>query len=607
MSGFVGKTIPAFLVAVGVACLTCRATAADFPFSSNGDLVGLIVDSQGTPQMGATIELFDRLDHLVSRTTSSLDGRFAFPHLSADTYSVRASLTDFLTATRDHIIVKPGVDSMLQIHLATLLSSVELTYALPSAAMTKDWRYVLRSSPATRPITRLLAASSSANTEPFPRVFSDTHAVVSVAGGDFNLVDSDLHDGDVGTGFALSTNFLQRNQIRIGGSIAQNSAFVPAAIGLTAVYTRGDNGFGSSSPEITVSLSQLSVGPGSGVTVLNSGLATSNAPLRSIAFSLYQALDLGDALKLEYGVTAEAIEGWGRTSRISPFARLTGSLGSLGEVVAAYSDGARPDELRSHQPNARPDDVLPQDDMNNVTDSLSRLPQVSYGNGQLQVQRTRTYELGYQKRAGIGTYAVSSFIDDVSNGRVDVSGDRSLLDSGSLMSDGLCATSVYNIGNFQRRGVLASVDQKLNEAVDLTLAYGRIGGLSTTGTETWTSSGSITNFLEERSHNTATVTFNGKAPRLGTKLTAGYGWMDSSAIIPRHVFTTQNAYVLPGLNVVVRQPLPSLFGMPGRLEISADLRNLLAQGYLPVDVGGGRSLLLVQSPRAIRGGLNFIF
>ena len=47
--------------------------------------------------------------------------------------------------------------------------------------------------------------------------------------------------------------------------------------------------------------------------------------------------------------------------------------------------------------------------------------------------------------------------------------------------------------------------------------------------------------------------------------------------------------------------------MIGRLEASADLRNLLAQGYLPLAAGDGRRLLLVQSPRALRGGLSFIF
>jgi hypothetical protein len=59
--------------------------------------------------------------------------------------------------------------------------------------------------------------------------------------------------------------------------------------------------------------------------------------------------------------------------------------------------------------------------------------------------------------------------------------------------------------------------------------------------------------------------------------------------------------------MMIRQPLPSLFGMPGRLEITADVHNLLAQGYLPLYAGDGRRVLIVQSARAIRGGLNFIF
>ncbi|MCL4850390.1 MAG: hypothetical protein KJZ78_03295, partial [Bryobacteraceae bacterium] len=62
----------------------------------------------------------------------------------------------------------------------------------------------------------------------------------------------------------------------------------------------------------------------------------------------------------------------------------------------------------------------------------------------------------------------------------------------------------------------------------------------------------------------------------------------------------------PGWNVRLRQPIPSIPGMRGRLEATAELRNLLAQGYVPVSAQGKR-LLLVPSPRSIRGGLSFIF
>jgi hypothetical protein len=114
-------------------------------------------------------------------------------------------------------------------------------------------------------------------------------------------------------------------------------------------------------------------------------------------------------------------------------------------------------------------------------------------------------------------------------------------------------------------------------------------------------------FLDLKNHNFATANVQARVPVSGTHIAANYGWSDAGSIIPRHIFTTQNIYTQPGLNVIIRQPLPSLFGMPGHLELTADVRNLLAQGYLPLDPGNGRRLTIVQSPRAIRGGLNFIF
>ena len=82
--------------------------------------------------------------------------------------------------------------------------------------------------------------------------------------------------------------------------------------------------------------------------------------------------------------------------------------------------------------------------------------------------------------------------------------------------------------------------------------------------------------------------------------------MDYSAMMPSHYSLTQRAYPETGLNVRVRQPIPAFPGMPGRLEATAELKNGLGQGYLQVSEGGQR-VLLIQSPRAVRGGLSFIF
>jgi len=76
--------------------------------------------------------------------------------------------------------------------------------------------------------------------------------------------------------------------------------------------------------------------------------------------------------------------------------------------------------------------------------------------------------------------------------------------------------------------------------------------------------------------------------------------------MPTHYYLTQKAYPEPGLNIIIRQPIPSFAGLPGRLEASVDLRNMMAQGYLHL-TADSQHVLLMQNPRALRGGLSFIF
>ncbi len=561
--------------------------------------------------MGASVQLFNKYERVIATATTRPDGRFAFAGLPFDIYAVRVSLATFLPIERDKIAIKPGVDSILQIHMATLLSSIEVNYVLPTGAMTEDWKWVLRSSPATRPVTRFLPeldAKSGAN-ELRPRVFSGTHAIVSVSGGDGGLVDTDSTQGDFGTGFALSTNVLGKNQIQLGGTFGQSGPMGPAAMGLCAIYTRNASGLFGTAPEITLTMAQLGL-PGPmmpGAQMAGSSTAPlGNAPqLRTMSLSIYEVADPIDNIHLEYGMTGESVDYLQHTSRVSPFARLTFSDGVAGTLILAYSDGGRPDELTAHsqQPATEVDDAT----LNDGLSALSRLPQLSERNGRMELQRTQNYEAGYRRVQGSTTYAVSGFYENVSDGRINVAGNVASLDSEDLLSDGVSATSTYNVGNYRRSGYVASADQRLGDRWHAALAYGRMGGFSPNPAAVAQGLGDGKSFLSENNRNVAAVNVSGRMPVTGMIFKASYGWMDSGTIAPRHVFTTQNVYVSPGLNIEVRQPLPSIFGMPGRMEITADLRNLLAQGYVPIADGSDRSLLIVQAPRAIRGGLSFIF
>jgi hypothetical protein len=608
-------------ILAGFLALNSQGNAADLSLPITGNLIGSVVNPKGTPQMGATVLLFNKYQRLVARTLTMADGRFAFADLPGDTYSVRVTLASFLPAFRDRIAVKAGLNSILQIHLATLFSKVELNYALPTSAMSDDWKWVLRSSPATRPITRFLAeeaatAASGQNGQPAlealrPRIFSETHAMLAVSGGDGGgLIDSDSVQSDMGTQFALSTRLLGNNQLQIAGTYGQNSELSPAAFGLSAIYSHDPEGTFGNLPEITMTVSQSSrFGgqiPGSGIGV--GSLAASSPVLHSMSLSMYEVTDPLSSVHVEYGMTGESIDYFQQhASRISPFARVTVDLGKMGEVVAAYSDGGRPDALTAHQRmRAATEAEDPSADLLSAVNALAWLPQISSRAGRLELQRTQNYEIGYSKRVDSTTYSISAFDERVLNGRMDLAGDLSPLDAGDLLFDETSKISTYNIGSYARTGFLASADQRLNNSLDVAMAYGRMGGFMADNAGLGSSSGVQQHFLRESNHNAATVSVGAKIPLSFTRVIAGYGWMDSRSIVPGHIFTTQNAALSPGLNFSVRQPLPSFFGLPGRLELTADLRNLLAQGYVPFDSAGHR-LLIVQSPRTVRGGLSFTF
>jgi hypothetical protein len=566
------------------------------------------VDTAGAPQIGARVKLFNRYDRMVAKTISTSEGRFAFAGLAPDFYSVQVSLESFVPAFRDKIAIRAGANSMLQINLATLFSSIQLNSTIPVGAMSSDWKWVLRSSPATRPITRFLPDGPDSDDNGVsaaslhPQLFSGTHMLFGISGGDAGLVDSTSLGSDIGTQFAVSTSLYGKDGLQVAGRVGQStSETAPNTFAICAIYSPSSRfGFGNP-PEMALIVSQVRMVPAS------QDSAEGGLMLHTMSLSMYEASDIGGFLHLEYGITGESVDFLQHAARVSPFARVTTGLGRLGTLVMAYSDGGRPDELTEHSlsKNSEPEELL-DEDLEAPVNALARMPQISLRDNRLELESTRNVEVGVSKTKGSVTFAFSSFYEGVSNGRLNVAGDLSPLGSGSLLSDGVSKTSIYNIGNYSRDGYVASVDKKVSDVFSLQVAYGRMGAFTATD-NLQPGINSKADFLTSQNHNMVSFGARARIPKTGTRISARYGWTDPRAIIPDHTFTTQNLTVATGLNIAVRQPLPSFFGMGGRLELTGDLRNMLAQGYLPLDAGEGQHLLIVETPKAIRGGVSITF
>ena len=590
-----GKLTPMAGLALVLCCTApfCEAASA---VKLTGSLLGSVKDSSGVPQMGATVLLFNRYDKVVEKAITNLRGDFLFDALPSDTYSVRVTMSSFVPAIKRNISVLPGMQSVLAINLATLLSSIELVYTGPNngSLMSDEWKWTLRSSMTTRPVLRILPEIQEQESP--TQVFSDTSAMVRVSTGESNPFSSAYMDqSDLGTAFALATSIYGRNRVQVTGNLGYAMEAAAPTTGVRATFSRGEEP-GEGWPEVKVTMQQAAI-------PLRGALAQQhNAPLfRTLSVTTMDRARITSAVELEYGVSFDSIQFYDRLNYFSPFARLTYDLHDYGQIAIGYSSGAPPVELvlDSHDT----DSSLRQDIV-----ALSMLPRVSVRDGDTHVQRSENMEIGYHFKRGSRTYSVGAYRELVSNGAVTIFGADEQVDGFDLLPQIASDGSIFNVGSYSRSGYSASVTQNLGEDYSLTVAWGNGGVLRADGRTLETDDPSeLRSMLHRSQQQWMAGRVNALVPWLGTHITASYQWMDARSITPTHIYFTQPSLADPGLNIHLRQPIPTLFGMPGRLEATADLRNLLAQGYLPVQTASGQVLILTQTPRAIRGGLSFIF
>lgn len=552
--------------------------------------------------MGATVVLYNRYDRSIRQMLTNADGAFLFDSLLPDLYSVRVTLASFIPAFKRNILVEPGFQSMLTINMASIFSSIEFVSATPvkGALMSDDWKWVLRSSQATRPVLRFNgeALGIPVSRPRMTNIFSETRGIVKVSAGDATSFAASGAQADLGTAFAVATSLFGSNQLQLSGNFGYSAHTGLPTAGFRTKFMRNDGA--GKTPEITVTMHQVYLPTRGGF-----GSGGQDAPsLRTMSVTMLDEIALLDNIRIEYGISGESISLANRLNTLSPFARLTYDLGDRGSLQVAYSSGATATELAAHGSEQPAREEIP---LNRDLSALASLPRVSISNDRARTQRTENVEIGYSKVSGSRSYSVGLYHERVADGALILAGANGMFE-GDILPDLGSQSSVFNIGKFNRWGYLASVTQSLGDHLEVAVAYGRGGALTTAGRELSSADADeLRKLVQVQERNWANVRVSGTAPVVGTRVIASYGWADYRSLMPSHLFLAQRFSPEPGLNIFIRQPLPSFGGVPGRFEATAELRNLLEQGYLPVTSTNGNTMLLTNAPRALRGGLSFIF
>ncbi len=605
------RPTPQFLGALALTWVVCLSTplqAADMKVKLYGSIVGFVTGPNGIGQMGATVSLVNRYDQLVHRTLTNERGAFGFDSLTPDLYTVRVNQTSFAPALKNGVRVEPGERSFLSIQLASLVSSIQLIYAAPGASslMTDDWKWVLRTSAASRPILRFLPSEQARIALEAPprrksasQVFTDVHGILSLSAGEMGNAQS-TSISDMGTAFALSTAVLGTNHVMLSGNLGFSPANGLPAAGFRTSFRKIEDVESLWNPEVKLTVQQVFL-PMHSRDRFGGGAMSD---IRSMSLGFSDQIQLAENVQLEAGASLDSISVLSRMTYISPYALVTVNLKDLGSIEAGFSSGIPQTEMyRSRRGMLKNEGTTSLHQ--NVT-ALSLMPRISVRDGNTRVQRTENYEITYHKNFGSRAISAGVFSENMTNAALTMS--SSGLYPLDAIPDFNSNSAVFNIGDFHRTGFSASASQKFGDLMTLSLILSN-GGVLRTEERNLASDDptEIRKSIHRSRQNAISAMVSGNVPQAGTQYALSYQWTDYRALTPGHLFLTNLRSPDAGLNISIRQRVPSPAFMSGRMEISAEMRNLLAQGYLPLETPDGRQLRLIHTPRALRGGISFFF
>jgi hypothetical protein len=589
--------------AVGVLAGALVPVSLAFPAAPqrfSGSIVGIVSNTGGVPQMGASVLLYDRFERLLQRVLTAENGTFGFDSLPPEVYAIRVSLASFLPAFKRNIQVQPGMQSLLNVNLASVFSSIELVAVSPgqSSIMSDEWRWVLRSSSATRPVLRLLPEwKDSSQQKTTASVFSDTRGMVSVSAGDQASESSLGTQPDLGTAFAVATSILGQNQLQVAGNVGYSAVTGAPTAAFRTSFRREAPG-GISSPEVKLTMRQLFLPLRAGAAFQSGIQNPDSAPLlRTLSVTMLDQKQFTDDVRLEYGVSMDSVTFLDRMNYVSPYARLTYDRGHGQVFQLGYASGTPPAEAFVREGETGIE--LEQD-----LSALAMFPRVSLNANAARIQRSATIEAGYRKKAGSRTYSAAAYSDDVSNAAVTLLSPGGVMPSADLLPDLMTNGWTVNAGRYRGLGYMMSVAQELGSHFDAMLVYG--GGPALVAKGDLGAASDVRSAIGTSRRQSLTARASGTLPSTGTQFALSYQWANVLALNAPHLYLTETMREDPGMNLQIRQPIPYFGGLPGHVEATAELCNVLAQGYIPLTVDASR-MYLVQTPRSLRGGLSFVF
>lgn len=541
-----------------------------------GTISGVVLDSSGTPQMGASVWLISEDGgRIVAQLLSNQHGAFITDRLKPGIYDVRVSVAGFLPAVEHNVAVMSNLTTLLRVQVDTLFSSLDTLHRKPDVPSEQDdWKWVLRSSAATRTVlqwddSRVTQTASNAIGGDLPTA-QRPRALVQVGNGALRPGSASNFPNAPATAISYDQQIGKLGRILVAGQMSYDKEAAGSFAGIWLPSAADGNG-----PETIFIWRQSRIG-------------AEDMEFQGIRIDHTEQLALGNSLQLRAGAEFMRAGIISSTSSLRPHARLSAAV-SPGLIISLLFAANPPSEQWGHPGS-----------LESAVDELNSLPPVLFHNGSPVLEAGWHQELSAKKKVGgQSDLEVSAFHDSFR--------DQAILGTGASASpefvqDAFSSAFLYDGGNSSSWGTRLAYRQKITDDWEMAAIYSWAGALSA-GASSDPSPSAMRNTFETSNHHSLAARISGRIPQSGTQFSASYKWVSGEALTRTDPFGEAAYQMDPNLHLSIRQPLP---GLNGRWEALADFSNLLAQGYVSVS-GQDPHMILAPMLRSFRGGVSFQF
>ena len=545
--------------------LVALIVAATVPLhaASEASVTGIIRDSSGVPQMGATVQLLRSDFTVVAAVYTNSKGFYIFKDVLPGHYSVKAMGTSFLPSLRENVRVH--TTAVVNLTLNTLYEVMQwLPAERRNATEPKDdWEWTLRSA-ANRPLLRWLEDGPLIVVSDRPGGKPKLKARLMATGQEGTFGES----GERFTATVENTPSDSRELLARVDFSPNTDQGMESMLGF-----RQDLGFAGS----VESMAAISIHP---VVEGAGGEGLEEAAVRSA-----ETINLGDEFQIEAG-TQQVMARFGQNSPNT-------LLAALPFATVAWRGG---NSTVSYRMSSAPTGAG-----HNESQAGYYLPALAMRNGHLALEHGLHQEIGWERRTDASGVSFLVYSDQIQNPVIEANGRATAADS--VLSDPMSGLMRGTGQDYSGAGVMASMERRMPGGNHIRVAYANGDALVMSAMNRATALSQLFAAAKPRHAQMYAISLSGTLDGTGTRWRASYRWQPSDTVTSVAPYSI--SAIEPYLNLHIRQPIAT-HHQGVNVEALINLNNLLAEGYRPYLVNGNL-VVFAQDQRSIGGGIAFTF